>query len=121
MVAGSVPIFDGPVSRYADRTGVPMLSVRYRPAPEHPHPVPVEDAYAGLTWLAGHAVEPGIDLGRIVVMGDSAGGGLAAGVTILSRETGRSRPVSPAAHLPDARRPHDGARPLPRAARRLVL
>ena len=86
MIVGSVPIFDGPVSRYVARTGVPMLSLEYRLAPEHPHPVPVEDAYAGLAWLAGHAAELGIDPGRIAVMGDSAGGGLAAGVAILSRD-----------------------------------
>jgi acetyl esterase/lipase len=86
MIVGSVPIFDGPVSRYVARTGVPMISVQYRLAPEHPHPVPVEDAYAGLTWLAGHAGQLGIDPGRIAVMGDSAGGGLAAGVAILSRD-----------------------------------
>jgi acetyl esterase/lipase len=46
MIAGSVPIFDGPVSRYVARTGVSMLSLEYRLAPEHPHPAPVEDAYA---------------------------------------------------------------------------
>ena len=86
MILGSVPIFDGPVSRYVARTGVPMLSLEYRLAPEHPHPVPVEDAYAGLAWLAGHAAELGVDPGRIAVMGDSAGGGLAAGVAILSRD-----------------------------------
>jgi acetyl esterase/lipase len=86
MIAGSVPIFDGPVSRYVARTGVPMLSLEYRLAPEHPHPTPVEDAYAGLTWLAGHATELGTDPGRIAVMGDSAGGGLAAGAAILSRD-----------------------------------
>ena len=86
MIVGSVPIFDGPVSRHVARTGVPMLSVQYRLAPEHPHPVPVEDAYAGLTWLAGRAGQLGIDPGRIAVMGDSAGGGLAAGVAILSRD-----------------------------------
>jgi acetyl esterase/lipase len=86
MIVGSVPIFDGPVSRYVARTGVPMLSLEYRLAPEHPHPVPVEDAYAGLAWLAGHAAELGIDPGRIAVMGDSAGGGLAAGLAILSRD-----------------------------------
>jgi acetyl esterase/lipase len=86
MIAGSVPIFDGPVSRYVARTGVPMLSLQYRLAPEHPHPGPVEDAYAGLVWLAGHAAELGIDPGRIAVMGDSAGGGLAAGVAIVSRD-----------------------------------
>jgi acetyl esterase/lipase len=86
MIVGSVPIFDGPVSRYVARTGVPMLSLEYRLAPEHPHPTPVEDAYAGLVWLTDRAAELGIDPGRIAVMGDSAGGGLAAGVAILSRD-----------------------------------
>jgi acetyl esterase/lipase len=86
MIVGSVAIFDGPVSRYVARTGVSMLSLEYRLAPEHPHPAPVEDAYAGLVWLTGHAAELGIDPGRVAVMGDSAGGGLAAGVAILSRD-----------------------------------
>jgi acetyl esterase/lipase len=86
MIVGSVPIFDGPVSRYVARTGVSMLSVDYRLAPEHPHPTPVEDAYAGLVWLTAHATELGVDPNRIAVMGDSAGGGLAAAVAILSRD-----------------------------------
>jgi acetyl esterase/lipase len=85
MIAGSVPIFDGPVFRYVARTGVSMLSLEYRLAPEHPHPAPVEDAHAaGLVRRTDHAAELGIDPGRIAVMGDSAGGGLAAGVAILS-------------------------------------
>lgn len=86
MIVGSVPIFDGPVSRYVSRTGVAMLSVQYRLAPEHQHPVPVEDAYAGLVWLTARAGELGVNPGRIAVMGDSAGGGLAAGAAILSRD-----------------------------------
>jgi acetyl esterase/lipase len=86
MIAGSVKNFDGPVSRYVARTGVPMLSLEYRLAPDHPHPTPVEDAYTGLVWLAEHAAELGVDAGRLAVMGDSAGGGLAAGVAILSRD-----------------------------------
>lgn len=88
MIVGSVPIFDGPVSRYVARSGVTMLSVDYRLAPEHPHPTPVEDAYAGLVWLATHTAELGLDPGRIAVMGDSAGGGIAAAVAILSRDRG---------------------------------
>jgi acetyl esterase/lipase len=88
MILGSVAIFDGPVSRYVAHTGVPMLSIAYRLAPEHPHPTPVEDAYAGLVWLAAHADELGVDPNRIAVMGDGAGRGLAAGVTILSRGRG---------------------------------
>ena len=88
MILGSVPIFDGPVSRYVAHSGVPMLSVDYRLAPEHPYPTPVEDAYAGLVWLAEHANELKVDPNRIAVMGDSAGGGLAAAVAILSRDRG---------------------------------
>ncbi len=87
-ILGSVPIFDGPVSRYVAATGVPMLSIDYRLAPEHPYPTSVEDAYAGLVWLAGHAAERGVDPDRIAVMGDSAGAGIAAGVAILSRDRG---------------------------------
>jgi len=88
MILGSVPIFDGPVSRYVASTGVPMLSIDYRLAPEHPYPTPVEDAYAGLVWLASHAAELDVDPNRIAVMGDSAGGGLAAAVAILCRDRG---------------------------------
>jgi len=47
MILGSVTTFDGPPSRYVSHTGVPMLSVDYRLAPEHPHPTPVEDAWSG--------------------------------------------------------------------------
>jgi len=88
MISGNVSLFDGPVARYVGASGVPMLSVDYRLAPEHPHPTPVEDAYAGLVWLAEHAGELGIDPTRIAVMGDSAGGGLAAGVALLARDSG---------------------------------
>ena len=88
MILGSVPIFDGPVSRYVAATGVPMLSLEYRLACELPHPTPVEDVYSGLVWLAKHAARLGIDTERIAVMGDSAGGGLAAAVAIVARDRG---------------------------------
>lgn len=90
MIVGSVAIFDGPVSRYVSNTDVSMLSVEYRLAPEHPHPTPVEDCYTALSWLAEHADDLGIDPGRIAVMGDSAGAGLAAGVAVLARKRGRA-------------------------------
>jgi acetyl esterase/lipase len=87
-IFGHVDLFDGPVSRYVSASGVPMLSVEYRRAPEHPHPTPVEDAYAALRWLHEHAAEMGVDPDRIGVMGDSAGGGLAAALSILTRDRG---------------------------------
>ncbi|PZF59384.1 alpha/beta hydrolase [Curtobacterium sp. MCBD17_013] len=85
-IFGHIEQFDGPVARYASLSGVSMLSVEYRRAPEHPYPTPLEDGYAALTWLHTHADELGVDVDRIGVMGDSAGGGLAAAVSILSRD-----------------------------------
>ncbi|MEI5674364.1 MULTISPECIES: alpha/beta hydrolase [unclassified Nocardioides] len=72
----------------ADPLGMAVVSVEYRLAPETPHPGPVEDCYAGLVWTAAHAGELRIDPDRIVVAGASAGGGLAAGLTLLSRDCG---------------------------------
>jgi acetyl esterase/lipase len=81
-------VYDLAVREYVAASGVPMLMVDYRIAPEHPHPVPVEDCYAALRWLADNAAALGVDPARIAVMGDSAGGGLAAGVSLLARDRG---------------------------------
>jgi acetyl esterase/lipase len=91
-ISGSIDHFDRIVSRYVSDSGVPMLAVDYRLAPEHPHPTPVEDCYAGFQWLVTRAADLGVDASRIGIMGDSAGGGLAAAVAILARERGDSPP-----------------------------
>lgn len=88
MVCGSVATYLPFVRRYVERSGVPMLAVDYRLAPEHPHPTPVEDCFAALQWLHAHAGDLGVDPARIAVMGDSAGGGLAAGVALIARDRG---------------------------------
>ena len=88
MILSSVALYDGTVARFVSSSGVPFLSVEYRLAPEFPHPTPVEDAFAGLTWLAEHAKELGVDPIRIAVMGDSGGGGIAAGLALLARDRG---------------------------------
>jgi acetyl esterase/lipase len=81
-------VYDLAVRDYVATSGVPMLMVDYRIAPEHPHPTPVEDCYAALRWLADNAAVLGVDSTRIAVMGDSAGGGLAAAVCLLARDRG---------------------------------
>lgn len=88
MLLGSVDVYDEILRRYVSASGVPLLAVDYRLPPEHPHPTPVEDGYAGLRWFAHHASEFGVDPARIAIMGDSAGGGLAAATAILARDRG---------------------------------
>lgn len=88
MITGSVALYDARLSRQVSRSGVPVLAVDYRLAPEHPYPAPAEDSYAGLVWLSGHSAELGADSARIAVMGDSAGGGLAATVAQMARDRG---------------------------------
>ncbi len=68
--------------------GAVVVAIDYRLAPEHPAPTPVEDGYAALVWTASHAKELGIDPARMIVAGQSAGAGLAAGVALLARERG---------------------------------
>jgi acetyl esterase/lipase len=72
----------------AAAVGAVVVSVEYRLAPEHPAPAPGDDCDAGLRWVADHADELGIDAGRIVLGGASAGGGLAAATALRVRDQG---------------------------------
>ncbi|MEV6607175.1 alpha/beta hydrolase [Kutzneria sp. NPDC051319] len=71
---------------WLDEFGAVVVTVDYRLAPEATGTTPVEDCYRGLVWTAEHADELGIDPDRIIVAGTSAGGGLAAGVTLMARD-----------------------------------
>jgi acetyl esterase/lipase len=88
MIFGGLDAEDLACEGYAEAVGCVVISVDYRLAPEHPHPAPVEDCYAALSWAAENADEVGIDASRIAVGGGSAGGGLAAGTALLARDRG---------------------------------
>jgi acetyl esterase len=63
-----------------------IFAVEYRLAPEHPFPTAIDDVYAALLWIAGNAAELGVDAEAISIGGSSAGGNLAAAVTLRARD-----------------------------------
>lgn len=76
-------------SHVASRTGAVVVSPSYRLAPEHRYPAASDDAVALLAWLVGEgAAVLGVDAGRVAVMGDSAGGNLAAVCALHARDAG---------------------------------
>jgi acetyl esterase len=87
-VIGNIETHDQICRKLANRGGCMVISVEYRVAPEHKFPTAAEDAYGATAWVAAHAADLGIDASRIAVGGDSAGGNLAAAVTLMARDRG---------------------------------
>ena len=86
MVAGTYLIDDIRFDKWCGALGVVGVAVDYGLAPERPYPGPLEDCYAALRWAHDHAGEIGGDAGRIGIGGNSAGGGLAAGLALMARD-----------------------------------
>lgn len=95
FVFGNLTGADWLCGQLADRVGAVVVSVDYRLAPEHPAPGPYEDAWAATCWLLEHAATLGADPERAVIVGESAGGNLAALVTLALRDRRRSDPTAP--------------------------
>lgn len=89
MIAGTPDMQAAPLARLAAQTGALIVSVDYRLAPEVPFPGGLEDVYAALVWLHTQAGVLGVDAERIMVMGDSGGGCLAAATALLARDRGK--------------------------------
>jgi acetyl esterase len=86
MVIGSLDGYDTLCRQICMQSKCIVVSVDYRLAPEHKFPAAIDDAYAAFLWIRQHAKDFGGDKSNIAVSGDSAGGNLAAVVTILARD-----------------------------------
>lgn len=85
-VIGDIELTDGSCRMIANQTGSIVVSVDYRLAPEYKFPIPVEDSYAALQWISQNASVINGNAFEIVVAGDSAGGNIAAAVSIKARD-----------------------------------
>jgi triacylglycerol lipase len=86
FIMGSPEAGDSHIRPLCAALGCPIVSVAYRLAPEHPYPTALDDGLAALDWVAGNRAQLGATGDRLVVSGESAGGGLAAAVAIAARD-----------------------------------
>lgn len=98
FVVGSPRVYRGMTARLAELAGARLFSLDYRLAPEHPFPAALEDAIAAYAWL----LEEGWDPGKVMLAGDSAGGGLALALLLSLRDQGQALPACAAVMSPYA-------------------
>lgn len=86
LVMGTNHSFEPLARELANASGAVVVAVEYRLAPEAPPPAQFDDAYVATEWVAAQADTLGLDAGRLAVVGDSAGGSLAAAVALAARD-----------------------------------
>jgi acetyl esterase/lipase len=90
FVMGSPATHRELAARLSAACGLPLLSLDYRLAPEHPFPAAIEDAVSAYRWLLGAGLSPE----RLVIAGDSSGGGLALQTLLVLRDRGETLPAA---------------------------
>ena len=102
FVLGSVEYWDALTRALSNATSSVVVSVEYRLAPAHPYPAAVDDAYAAAEWVAENAATLEADPSKLFVAGDSAGGNLAAVVSLRARDIGRPAIAGQLLYYPSA-------------------
>ncbi len=87
-VVGDIQTHDIYCRALSNATGAQVFSVDYRLAPENPYPAAPEDCLAATSWVIENAAQWNIDASKIAIAGDSAGGNLAAAITLMARDRG---------------------------------
>jgi acetyl esterase/lipase len=88
LVMGSNHSFEPLARELASASGATVVAVDYRLAPDSPPPAQFDDAYAATEWVSRNARDLRVDSDRVAVVGDSAGGSLAAAVALAARDRG---------------------------------
>jgi len=92
-VIADLDVYDASPRAIANAAHCVVVSTHYRQGPEHRFPAAHEDVYAAYKWLIANARDLGVDASRIAVVGESAGGNLAASIVIKARDEGFQLPV----------------------------
>ncbi len=112
-VTGDIDSYDGVCADMAALTGRVVVSVDYRLAPEHPFPAGLEDCYAAAREIFLNDKLLGTKPEEIVLIGDSAGGNLAAAVSLLARDRGEFLPARQILIYPAVGNDHSDTSPFP--------